>query len=255
LKTARQAAAASKALHVWQTTLTGGAVPPDLGHQALLVHTTGPGDKDLAPYFVVRGVFNGSEAHCRRALEPLLALMPNVKDFRDIWRRGGYRELNQYLLTYPTEFPPNVPASARSLAKSHIVARPPSVKEWAALVDFYRANPNTDNFIGLEAYGGAINAVAPDATAFWHRKAALDVFVFSFWLQEDAREAAERCVRAFDKIVAPLSNGHSYQNYPNRQNRNFGKLYFGGNLTRLRKVKRAYDPDNFFAFPQGLGEA
>ena len=35
----------------------------------------------------------------------------------------------------------------------------------------------------------------------------------------------------------------------------FGSAYFGGNLPRLLQVKQAYDPHNFFTFPQGLGEA
>ena len=111
-----------------------------------------------------------------------------------------------------------------------------------------------DNFIGFEAYGGAINAVAPDATAFWHRTACMDVFLFSFWLIEDSRKDAHSFVSEFDRVVHPLSNGQSYQNYPNRELEDFGKAYFGGNLPRLLQVKKAYDPNNFFNFPQGLGQ-
>jgi FAD/FMN-containing dehydrogenase len=253
LITDQQAAAGAAALHAWQANFAGAAVPPNMGNQALLVYTTGTKDKGLAPYFVVRGMYNGSEADCARALEPLRKLMPSEKDYRDIWRRGTYRQLNEYLLTHPTEMPPNVPNSARSLAKSHIVARRLSAKECTAIVQLYRDSPNCDNFIGFEAYGGAINAVAPDATAFWHRRAAMDVFLFSFWLHEGGHEGAEAYVREFDRVLQPLSNGHSYQNYPNRRNENFGPLYFGGNFPRLLKVKRAYDPNNLFTFPQGLG--
>jgi hypothetical protein len=178
--------------------------------------------------------------------------MPDVNQYRDIWRSGTYRDLNVYLLTYPTVLPPEVPNSARSLAKSHIVARQLTVQECAAIIELYRASPNLDNFIGFEAYGGAINAVAPDATAFWHRKAAMDVFLFSFWLIEDSRQGAEGYVNEFDRVVQPLSNGQSYQNYPNRKLEDFDNAYFGGNLPRLLEVKRAYDPDNLFTFPQGL---
>ena len=86
-------------------------------------------------------------------------------------------------------------------------------------------------------------------------QAALDVFLFSFWLYETSRPGAEGYVSEFDRVVQPLSNGCSYQNYPNRQIEDFGKAYFGGNLPRLLKVKQAYDPGNFFTFPQGLAEA
>ena len=253
IQTAEQAAAAGIALQVWQANFTGKAAPSNLGQESMFGYTKDLDQGDLAPYYLVRGMFNGSEAECQKALEPLLKLMPNVGQYRDIWRAGTYRDLNIYLLTYPTELPPDVPASARSVAKSHIVARQLTVAECTAIVELYRTSGNADNFIGFEPYGGAINALAPDANAFWHRTASMDVFLFSFWLHEDARAAALQYVDDFDRVVQPLSNGCAYQNYPNREIQDFGKIYFGGNLPRLLQVKHAYDPDNFFRFPQGLG--
>ncbi len=253
IQAAEQAASAGSALQVWQANFAGDAAPPNLGQQAMLAHTHGPQSDVLAPYFLVRGMFNGSEADCQKALGPLLRLMPDVNQYRDIWRSGTYRDLNLYLFSYPTELPANVPASARSLAKSHIVGRPLTVEECAQIIELYRRSPNADNFIGFEPYGGAVNAVAADATAFWHRTAVMDVFLFSFWLHEASRQAAEAYIGEFDRVMQPLSNGQSYQNYPNRGIEDFGNIYFGGNLPRLLQAKRSYDPDNFFIFPQGLG--
>jgi len=252
LDTDEQAAAASIALQVLQANFTGNAVPPNFGLQAMLAYTQGP-ENGLAPFFLVRGMFNGDEAGCQKVLAPLLKLMPNVEQYRDIWRAGTYRDLNVYLLTHPTELPANVPNSARSVAKSHIVGRQLTVADFAAIVELFRSSGNEDNFIGFEPYGGAINALAPDANAFWHRRAMMDVFLFSFWLHEDNRDRALAYVGDFDRVVQPLSNGCSYQNYPNRHIQDFGNVYFGGNLPRLLQVKRAYDPDNLFTFPQGLG--
>jgi FAD/FMN-containing dehydrogenase len=253
IETDEQAAAASRALQVWQSNFTGEAAPENLGQEALLGYTQGPDSDALAPYFLIRGMFNGSEAGCQKALEPLLKLMPDVDQYRDIWRSGTYRDLNVYLLTYPTVLPPDVPNSARSLAKSHIVERYLTIEECAAIIELYRASPNEDNFIGFEAYGGAVNAIAPDATAFCHRTASMDVFLFSFWLREISRDSAEAYVDEFDRVLHPLSKGRSYQNYPNRRIEDFGAAYFGDNLPRLLDVKQAYDPDDFFTFPQGLG--
>jgi FAD/FMN-containing dehydrogenase len=255
LETDQDAESASLALQVWQANFAGDAAPPNLGNEAMLGHTQYADDQPLAPYFLVRGMFNGSEAACQAALEPLLKLIPDVEQYRDIWRSGTYRDLNGYLLTYPTELPANVPQSARSVAKSHIIGRCLTLEECAAIVAFYRATPNPDNFIGFEAYGGAVNAPAPDATAFWHRKAVMDVFLFSFWMYETARPEGEAYVSEFDHVVEPLSNGQSYQNYPHRGIEDFGSAYFAGNLARLLKVKLAYDPKNFFTFPQGLAKA
>jgi hypothetical protein len=122
-------------------------------------------------------------------------------------------------------------------------------------VDLYRRSANSDSFIGLEAYGGAINAVAQDATAYWHRRSMLDVDLFAFWMYESDRGGAESFLKDFDRVLAPLSSGHSYQNYPNRDQLDFGRRYFGGNLERLVEVKRRYDPDDLFSFPQGLRRA
>jgi FAD/FMN-containing dehydrogenase len=251
LTTVRGMDAAIKAVTTWHEHFTGDRVPANLGHQALLVCTQDAHDKELAPYFVVRGLFNGSEADCRKALDPLFSL-PHAETRRDIWRQGTYRDLNDYLLNFPTELPANVPASARALAKSHIVDRHLSADEWSRIVDLFRASPNSNNFIGLEAYGGAINRVAPDATAFWHRRSTTDMFLFAFWMYEDDRSGAETYLTDFDRVVAPLGSGHSYQNYPNRDQLDFGRRYFGGNLERLMQVKKQYDPDDLFSFPQGL---
>jgi FAD/FMN-containing dehydrogenase len=246
-----QAAAAAEALALWQRHFTGDAAPAELGQQALLVRTKENPDAELGQYFVIRGIYNGPEASCRKALDPLFALLPN-ESYRDIWQAGSYRELNGYLLNYPTELPADVPPSARSLAKSHILARSLTTAEWGRIIELFRSSPNQNNFIGLEAYGGAINSRAPDATAFWHRRAALDVFLFSFWLDEKQRESARAYVKDFDRVMEPLSNGHSYQNYPNPESKDFGKMYFGGNLKRLVEVKRKYDPGDLFRYPQGL---
>ena len=69
--TDEEADAASRALAVWQEHFTGAAVPSDLGNQALLVYTKPtPGAEKEGPYFVIRGIFNGTEKACRDALEP-----------------------------------------------------------------------------------------------------------------------------------------------------------------------------------------
>jgi FAD/FMN-containing dehydrogenase len=254
LVTDEEVRAACEAMAVWQEHFTGKTVPEKLGNQALLVHTNGA-DNRLTPHFVIRGMFNGSETECSDALAPLLRIMKDKNIYRDIWQKGTYRELNAFLLTHPTELPPNVPPSARAIAKSHLVARKLSAADWGSIVELYRKSPSSDNFIGLEAFGGAINTVSPTETAFWHRDASVDVFLFSFWLHEEDRHLAESYLDEFDHVVAKHSNGQSYQNYPNRKNQNFGLMYFGGNLPRLIEVKRKYDPEDFFTFPQGIMKA
>lgn len=244
---------ACSAAAVWQEYFTGANVPKKLSTQSQLVYTKEEPDSEKAePFFILRGIYDGTEEDCRKALEHLYKKAPNAEGRRDIWRPGSYTELNAYMFNYPTVIPLDVPFSSRSIAMSHITDRYLSPAEWRSIVDFYCAGRNSDNFIGLEAYGGAINEVAPDATAFWHRGGSLDIFLYSFWLREADRAEAEDYMREFNSLVEPLSNGHSYQNYPNRWHEDFGNRYFGGNLRRLIEVKKKYDPEDLFSFEQGL---
>jgi FAD/FMN-containing dehydrogenase len=260
MSTPAEAELAAEALYVWQSRFAGPNAPKNLGQQSVLAYTESfggkKGEKPLVPFYVVRGMFNGSEADCRKVLAPLFKLaQQGGHDYCDIWRRGSYLDLNQFLLNFPMEFPPNVPASARMLAKSHIVGRHLSKVECRSLIQLYKETPSNDNFIGFEPYGGAINSVGPKKTAFWHRRAQMDVFAFLFWIREDERRTTEAYLGKFDAVVEPLANGHSYQNYPYRGNKNFGSLYFGGNLDELVQIKRKYDPGDLFTFPQGLLKA
>ena len=203
----KQDASAAKALHVWQNNFTADALPADCGNQGMLVHTSESPSKPRQPFFMIRGVFRGPESACSKALAPLFRSIPNAKQHRDIWRRGSYSALNDYLFNYPTELPPDIPDSCRALAKSHIVARRLTLSECRHIIGLYRRQGSPDNFIGFEAYGGAVNAVAPDSNAFWHRRAAMDVFTFSFWLHESSRGRAEADIEEFDRVVQPLGNG------------------------------------------------
>ncbi|HEU4658085.1 MAG TPA: FAD-binding oxidoreductase [Capillimicrobium sp.] len=100
----------------------------------------------------------------------------------------------------------------------------------------------------LDSYGGAINRVRPDATAFVHRDQLFSIQYFSAsadggWVQ-DARRAMRRFV-----------SGQAYQNYIDPQLRNWEHAYYGENLARLREVKAAVDPDRLFRFRQGIAPA
>jgi FAD/FMN-containing dehydrogenase len=247
---------ASTAAAAWQAYFCGDNTPPNFSTQSQIAYTREtPDAEESHPYFIVRGMFNGTEEECRKALEPLYQHAPDTEGRRDIWQAGHYTGLNETMFMYPTMRPLDVPLSSRSIAMSHIMDRYLSAAEWKKLMDFFRFSENTDNFIGLEGYGGAINEPAQDATAFWHRTGTLDIYFYSFWLRESDRPIAEKCMREFDELVEPMSNGHSYQNYPNRWTEDFGTRYFGGNLPRLMEVKQKYDPDNLFDFQQGLAHA
>jgi FAD/FMN-containing dehydrogenase len=99
----------------------------------------------------------------------------------------------------------------------------------------------------LDSYGGAINDVAPDATAFVHRTARFSVQLLSY--AGDLGTAKSRVASARAKI-APYGNGQAYQNYADPSLSL--SAYYGTNYARLQSVKAAVDPDNRFRPKQGI---
>jgi hypothetical protein len=101
----------------------------------------------------------------------------------------------------------------------------------------------------LDSYGGAINDVAPDATAFVHRSARFSVQILSY--AGDLGTARSRVAAARAKI-APHGNGQAYQNYADPSIAGATKAYYGANYARLQSIKATVDPDNRFRPKQGI---
>jgi FAD/FMN-containing dehydrogenase len=101
----------------------------------------------------------------------------------------------------------------------------------------------------LDSYGGAINAVAPTATAFVHRNARFSVQILSY--AGDLATARSRVASA-RALVARHGNGQAYQNYADPSLTAATKAYYGANYARLQSIKAAVDPDNRFRLRQGV---
>jgi FAD/FMN-containing dehydrogenase len=118
----------------------------------------------------------------------------------------------------------------------------------SAGIDAFVAAADTGATLLCDAYGGAINEVASDATAFVHRNARFSVQILSY----TSVGVAKARVRAARKLVAPFGDGHAYQNYPDLDIADAPQAYYGGNLSRLRQIKRHYDPHHRFQVTQGV---
>ena len=102
----------------------------------------------------------------------------------------------------------------------------------------------------LDAYGGAINGVAPGATAFAHRTQRFSIQELAYWGDDQA--PALQWLRSTHAAMAPFASGQAYQNYIDPELTSWRQAWFGSNLARLQAVKREYDPDRLFRFRQGL---
>jgi len=109
--------------------------------------------------------------------------------------------------------------------------------------------------IAFDALGGAVNRVAPGATAFVHRNALFGAQYTTDWTAGAATAGINRqhtWLRDYWSSMRPYASGQAYQNYIDPDLTNWRQAYYGANYPRLVAVKRAYDPSGIFTFPQAL---
>jgi FAD/FMN-containing dehydrogenase len=104
------------------------------------------------------------------------------------------------------------------------------------------ANPQYRRELAFTAMGGAYNRVAEHATAFAHRGQR-------FLLHHIAEPADAWLDRSWSTAGG---SGRVYPNFPDPALDDWPVAYHAGNYARLTSVKRTYDPQRFFAFPQSI---
>lgn len=116
-----------------------------------------------------------------------------------------------------------------------------------------RANSGQDADIILDPLTGAVQDVAPRASAFRWRRHLCDVQLYVGLPRQAGNRAvnsAYRWIESAQRRLAPYSSG-GYVNYlqPGRPVRE----YYGPNYARLKQIKARYDPDDFFMSPFTIG--
>jgi FAD/FMN-containing dehydrogenase len=103
-----------------------------------------------------------------------------------------------------------------------------------------------------DGYGGAVAKTAPDATAFFHRKALCSVQYVTQAGNSAGIATGMQSMKEFHDSLRPYYSGRAYINYPDLEIKNYGEAYWGDNFERLKKVKAAVDPENFFRHAQSI---
>ncbi|MFJ8542944.1 FAD-binding oxidoreductase [Streptomyces sp. NPDC093586] len=106
--------------------------------------------------------------------------------------------------------------------------------------------------IVFTALGGAVNRVAPTATAFVHRRSRMLAQYLASWRPGTSGEAVRSWLASTYGALRPYASGAAYQNYPDPALADWRRAYYGDAAPRLAKLKRQYDPDRVFTFPQAL---
>ncbi|MBP0462126.1 FAD-binding oxidoreductase [Streptomyces montanisoli] len=106
--------------------------------------------------------------------------------------------------------------------------------------------------IALTALGGAVNRVAPGATAFVHRGSRMLAQYVASWQPNDSGSAHQAWLRSTQAAMRRYASGAAYQNYVDPTLKDWRTAYYGGAAGRLAGLKKKYDPDRLFDFPQAL---
>ncbi|WP_198663309.1 FAD-binding oxidoreductase [Jiangella endophytica] len=107
--------------------------------------------------------------------------------------------------------------------------------------------------IGFMPWGGGDHDVAPEATAFPHRRARY--VVHHIVVTPDAGADARDWVRDLRDLLHPYGTGGVYANFADPGLTGWERAYYGDNAARLRDVKRRYDPDGVFRTAQSVPPA
>jgi len=112
--------------------------------------------------------------------------------------------------------------------------------------------------VAFDSLGGAVNRVAPGATAFVHRNALFGAQYTTDWKNGTGGNGPANqlaWLRRFWAAMRPYASGQAYQNYVDPDLKNYAQAYYGGNLPKLSKLKTKYDPTGLFTFPQSIPPA
>jgi len=112
--------------------------------------------------------------------------------------------------------------------------------------------PAGEVLVICDAYGGAIDRVPQDATAFAYRAGtAFCIQYYTSWGNAGTGERRVADLRRFYATMRPFSAG-AYVNYCDLDLRDWPSAYWRENLARLRAVKAKYDPENLFRHAQSV---
>ncbi|NGO10811.1 FAD-binding oxidoreductase [Streptomyces sp. HC44] len=104
----------------------------------------------------------------------------------------------------------------------------------------------------LTALGGEINRVAPTSTAFVHRRSRMLAQYIASWRAGTSGTTSQSWLSEAHTAMKRHASGAAYQNYTDPTLKDWRTAYYGPAANRLTKLKRRYDPDGSFTYPQAL---
>ncbi|MGH2385110.1 MAG: BBE domain-containing protein, partial [Candidatus Limnocylindria bacterium] len=201
---------------------------------------------------------HGTEDAATRLLDTFVASVGTVP-VSEYWGRMPYREALRRLSGLGSiESDPDHPVQGDVHSRSEFFRRRLPRQVIGALLDNLMAGPRPGQSreLSFTPWGGAYNRVSTGATAFAHRD---ELFMIEHVAVVDERAPRAERAAARDWLtrswssVHPWGSGRVYPNFPDPDLQDWHEAYHATNYDRLVRVKRKYDPDSWFRFPQSIG--
>lgn len=114
------------------------------------------------------------------------------------------------------------------------------------IVSAFEACPSPMSMIVIEHFHGAASRVPVSATACTMRTTGFNVVIISQWADPSQTDAGMAWARQTYSALTPFLAPMRYMNYLEVDAKDDTAVAYGQNLTKLRELKKKYDPDNFF---------
>ncbi|VVB12278.1 unnamed protein product [Arabis nemorensis] len=268
-KTLRQEA--TDVLYKWQ--LVSSKLPEELFLRAIpeIAEGAKSGEKTIAVKFYAQ--FLGPAAQ----LVPIINKnLPELGLKREDCYEMSWLNTTTFWMNFPVGTPTSVllkrtsgPPRAFYKCKSDYVKEPipkeGMEKIWKTMLKFNNA------FMEWNPYGGVMDRIPANATAFPHRKGNLFKILYcASWNDAKATDANLSLMKELYDVAEPYVSSNPREAFLNYRDMDigsnpsgktninieeakiYGSKYFLGNFKRLMETKTKYDPDNFFRYEQSI---
>ena len=109
-----------------------------------------------------------------------------------------------------------------------------------------------EDHVELDAFGGMVSRIPSNKTAFPHRAETLYwCHIQCHFMRQDCTMEKLKWVNNFYNELEPYLSG-AYANAADVDLTDPLEKYYEDNLPRLKEIKKKYDPQNVFRYPQSI---
>lgn len=112
--------------------------------------------------------------------------------------------------------------------------------------------PTMQSTMHLYPINGAVRRVKKDATPWWYRDATWSEVIVGVDPDPTNMESVSSWAKEYWSALHPYSAGGAYVNFMMEEGQDRIRATYGKNYDRLAKIKKRYDPANFFRVNQNI---